>query len=283
MNNKLIHIGLIGRTNAGKSTLINALVGEKISIENKKINTTLEAVIGICNIKNTQMIFYDTPGINFLKTTNILKKKIKIQIWETLNKVDLLLFIVDVFKFNHLEVIKDLKKIIEIKKPILIIFNKTDLIKNEVILSYIDKLDKEELISDFFNVSAKYLKGIDQLLKYLISKSITKRWKYINNEITNKDNIFITNECTRNAILTYLHHEVPYNISIKNLKFKILKNQHIKIKQKIEITNYRYKSIILGKQGTTIKKIRENSQKEIEKIFNKTTHLYLEVNYINVQ
>ena len=150
-------------------------------------------------------------------------------------------------------------------------------------MSYIDKLDKEELITDFFNVSAKYLKGIDQLLKYLISKSITKRWKYINNEITNKDNIFITNECTRNAILTYLHHEVPYNISIKNLKFKILKNQHIKIKQKIEITNYRYKSIILGKQGTTIKKIRENSQKEIEKIFNKTTHLYLEVNYINVQ
>ena len=150
-------------------------------------------------------------------------------------------------------------------------------------MSYIDKLDKEELITDFFNVSAKYLKGIDQLLKYLISKSITKRCKYINNEITNKDNIFITNECTRNAILTYLHQEVPYNVSIKNLKFKILKNQHIKIKQKIEITNYRYKSIILGKQGITIKKIRENSQKEIEKIFNKTTHLYLEVNYINVQ
>jgi len=283
MNNKLIHVGLLGRTNAGKSTLINALVGEKISIENKKINTTLEAVIGICNINNTQIIFYDTPGINYLNTTKILKKKIKIQIWETLNKVDLLLFIVDVFKYNHLEVIKDLKNIIEIKKPILIIFNKTDLIKNEVILSYIDKLDKEELVSDFFNVSAKYSKGIDQLLKYIISQSITKRWKYINNEITNKDNIFITNECTRNAILTYLHQEIPYNISIKNLKFKILNNQHIKIKQKIEITNYRYKSIILGKKGATIKKIRENSQKEIEKILNKKTHLYLEVSHINVQ
>ena len=75
MNNKLIHVGLIGRTNAGKSTLINVLVGEKISIENKKINTTVESVIGICNIDNTQIIFYDTPGINFINTTNILKKK----------------------------------------------------------------------------------------------------------------------------------------------------------------------------------------------------------------
>ena len=77
MKNKLIKIALIGKTNAGKSTLINSLVGEKISIINKKINTTQESILGIKNINDTQIIFYDTPGSNFLKTNNLSQKKLK--------------------------------------------------------------------------------------------------------------------------------------------------------------------------------------------------------------
>ena len=118
-------------------------------------------------------------------------------------------------------------------------------------------------------------------INYFISKSKNNKWKFKANEISNKSDIFISNECTRNALLKYLHKEIPYNISVKNHSFKTIKNNHIKIKQLIEINNPRYKSIILGKEGKTIKRIREYSQKEIENIFNSKIHLYLEIVHVD--
>ncbi len=87
MNKKLLKVALLGKTNAGKSTLINSLIGEKISIVNKKINTTQESIIGIKNIDNTQIVFYDTPGSNFLKTLNLNQKYLKINIWNAIDSV----------------------------------------------------------------------------------------------------------------------------------------------------------------------------------------------------
>ena len=91
----------------------------------------------------------------------------------------------------------------------------------------------------------------------------------------------MANECTRNAILKYLHKEIPYNIIVRNLLFKSLNNNDIKIKQSIDLTNSRYKSIILGKKGGTIKKIRECSQNEISNIMKSKIHLYLQVSKLN--
>ena len=119
MKSRILNVGFIGKTNVGKSTLINSLIGEKISIENKKINTTLESIIGILNIKDTQIIFYDTPGLNFLKNKNIFQKKIKIEIWETINSVDLIMFIIDVTQYKYKSIIKDIEKISEVNKPII--------------------------------------------------------------------------------------------------------------------------------------------------------------------
>ena len=91
----------------------------------------------------------------------------------------------------------------------------------------------------------------------------------------------MANECTRNAILKYLHKEIPYNITVRNLLFKLLNNNDIKIKQSIDLINMRYKPIILGENGGIIKKIRESSQKEIANIMQSKIHLYLQVNKIN--
>ena len=283
MKNKILNVGLIGRTNAGKSTLINSLVGEKISIENKKINTTLESIAGIFNFQNIQIVFYDTPGSNFLKTTKIIQKKIKTQIWETIDSVDLVLLVIDVSKYNYQKIINDIKKINEIKKPIIVVFNKIDLVNKDLILKFIKELDRNNIVCDFFNISAKYKLGLSRLIKYFVKKSKIGEWQYKSNEISNKSDVFISNECTRNALLKYLHKEIPYNISVKNIIFKTLNKSNIKIKQSIEIYNARYKSIILGKRGQKIKKIRESSQKEIEKIFNSKIHLYLEVVYLNAK
>jgi len=281
MKKKLIKVALVGKTNAGKSTLVNSFVGEKISIINKKINTTQDLILGILNIDTTQIIFYDTPGSNFLKTSNLLQKKNKTHIWSAIDQVNLILYIIDSSKYNYQNIESDINKISEVNKSIILVFNKIDLIENEKILFYINELKKINYIESFFNISAKYNKGITNLSNYLTTKSITQEWLYKNDEITNKDDIFITNECTRNAILEFLHQEIPYNIKVRSLVFKYLKNHDLKIKQSIELQNDRYKPIILGKKGNTIKRIRENSQNAIHKILNCKVHLYLQVNINN--
>jgi GTP-binding protein Era len=212
MKKKLIKVALVGKTNAGKSTLVNSFVGEKISIINKKINTTQDLILGILNIDTTQIIFYDTPGSNFLKTSNLLQKKNKTHIWSAIDQVNLILYIIDSSKYNYQDIESDINKISEVNKSIILVFNKIDLIENEKILFYINELKKINFIESFFNISAKYNKGITNLSNYLRTKSITHEWLYKNDEITNKDDIFITNECTRNAILEFLHQEIPYNI-----------------------------------------------------------------------
>ena len=281
MKKKLIKVALVGKTNAGKSTLVNSFVGEKISIINKKINTTQDLILGILNIDTTQIIFYDTPGSNFLKTSNLLQKKNKTHIWSAIDQVNLILYIIDSSKYNYQDIESDINKISEVNKSIILVFNKIDLIENEKILFYINELKKFNFIESFFNISAKYNKGITNLSNYLRTKSITQEWLYKNDEITNKDDIFITNECTRNAILEFLHQEIPYNIKVRSLVFKYLKNHDLKIKQSIELQNERYKPIILGKKGNTIKRIRENSQNAIHKILHCKVHLYLQVNINN--
>tara|TARA_Y100000741_G_scaffold270162_1_gene210270 strand:- start:1109 stop:1966 length:858 start_codon:yes stop_codon:yes gene_type:complete len=278
MINKIVKIALVGKTNAGKSTLINSLVGEEISIINKKINTTQESLLGIKNIKNIQFIFYDTPGFNISKLDKLKQKKFNLNLWQSIFESDVIIYLLDVKKYDFKQIQSDILKIKESNKKILLVFNKIDLINRKNILIYINELKNIDYINEFFLISAKYSKGLKTLLDFLKSKSYKSIWPYQNDEITNKDDIYITTECTRNSILEYLHKEIPYNIEVKNTLFKYLKNNDLKIKQIIELTNKRYKPIILGKKGETIKKIREKSQQKIKKILKCKVHLYLQIN-----
>ena len=116
MTQKLIKVALVGKTNAGKSTLINSFVGEKISVINKKINTTQDMILGIVNISNTQLIFYDTPGFSLLKNSNFNQKKLNTNLWRAIEKADIILYIVDSFRFEIEHIKKDIKKYLKPKK-----------------------------------------------------------------------------------------------------------------------------------------------------------------------
>ncbi len=277
MSSKILKIALVGRTNAGKSTLINKIVGEKISIQNKKINTTQVTIMGVKNIKKTQLIFYDTPGSNFLKTLNKQSRNLKTNLWSGIDDSDVIFYLIDSKTANIKFLFEQIDKLQEVKKKIIIIFNKIDLISNKQVLPLISNLNKNFQIDSFFTISAMRNIGIDDLLDYIDKYSYVSKWIFKDDEITNKDDIFIVGELLRETMLTYLHKEIPYNIDIETSNFKTLKNNDIKIKQKIIINQLRYKKIILGKKGEMIKKIREDSQKKMSKILNSKIHLYLEI------
>jgi len=277
MTSKILKIALIGRTNAGKSTLINSIVGEKISIQNKKINTTQVTIIGVKNIKKTQLIFYDTPGSNFLKSLNKQSKNLKTNLWSGIDESDIIFYLIDSKTANIKFLFEQIEKLQEVKKKIIVIFNKIDLISNKQLLPLISNLNKNFQIDSFFTISAIQNIGIDDLLDYIKKYSYVSKWIFEDDEITNKDDIFIVGELLRETMLTYLHKEIPYNVSIQTSNFKILKNNDIKIKQKIIINQKRYKKIILGRKGEMIKKIREDSQKKMSQILNAKIHLYLEI------
>ena len=277
MTSKILKIALIGRTNAGKSTLINSIVGEKISIQNKKINTTQVTIIGVKNIKKTQLIFYDTPGSNFLKSLNKQSKNLKTNLWSGIDESDIIFYLIDSKTANIKFLFEQIDKLQEVKKKIIVIFNKIDLISNKQLLPLISNLNKNFQIDSFFTISAIQNIGIDDLLDYIKKYSYVSKWIFEDDEITNKDDIFIVGELLRETMLTYLHKEIPYNVSIQTSNFKILKNNDIKIKQKIIINQKRYKKIILGRKGEMIKKIREDSQKKMSQILNAKIHLYLEI------
>ena len=277
MKTKKLRISLVGRTNAGKSTLINRIVGEKISIQNKKINTTQDTIIGIRNIKESQLLFYDTPGSNFLKNLDSQSKKLKKNLWNGIDESDLILYLIDASSINTKFLFEQLEKINETKKKIIVAFNKTDLILNKTLLPIITKISNQFKVESFFTISAKKNIGIDDILKFLKKYTYPGKWEYLNDEITNKDDKFFLSELLRETLLTYLHKEIPYNISIRTTNFKELSKSDIKIKQKILINEKRYKKIILGKKGSMIKKIREECQKKIKSVFKKKIHLYIEL------
>ena len=275
MKKKLLKISIIGKTNSGKSTLINTLVGETISIINKKINTTEELITGILNINNQQLVFYETPG--FILTQKNIKKKLIKNLWEGLNQCDLILYILDSKKYNFNEIKTNLIKLKELDKKIIIIFNKIDLVDKNTILPKIKEISNYFSTIDFIDISAKKKIGISYLLKFLLKQAYFSKWIYDDNEITNKDEIFISNEITRNKALTLLNKEIPYNITVKNLIFKYLKNGDLKIIQEIQVTNQRYKKIIIGKNGNKIKDIRIKSQNSISQIMKSKVHLYINI------
>ena len=124
MVKKSLNICIVGKTNAGKSTLINNLVGEIISISNKKINTTEELITGIRNVSNTQLVFYDTPGINYIKNTKIKNTLLKKNLWNGIDTSDIFIYLINFKTYNFKEVVKNLNILNRENKEIIIVFNK---------------------------------------------------------------------------------------------------------------------------------------------------------------
>ncbi|CUR53148.1 GTPase Era [Buchnera aphidicola] len=266
-------ITLIGRTNVGKSTLFNKLINNKISITSHKINTTQKKIIGIITKNVYQYIFIDSPGL-FKKKKNILNKKI---INFMIQKSDFILLIITALQWTNLEK-KLLQWIKNSKVPYVLIINKIDLIqKKNFLLPFLKNISKHFKKIEIMLLSAKKDIQFKKLMSLIQKKIPQKKHKYLSHEKTNCTKKFLSSEIIRKTLLKFFHQEIPYMIKIYIPIFFInSKNEYI-IESILQIPHLRYKKILIGKKGEKIKNFCIKSQKNIEKLFKKKTHLKLKI------
>ena len=260
-------VAIIGKTNVGKSTLINKLVGEKVAITVNKSQTTRTAIRAIVNRKNSQIIFIDTPGVHKPKTK--LGETMLETAYEIAEDVDIILFIVDSSKN---EITKGdriiLDKIKQMNKKTILILNKIDLIKKEDILKVIEMYRKEYDFAEIIPISALNSKGVNTILD-----EIEKRLKpgpayYDIDEYTDQTSRQLVEEVIREKALKFLSEEVPHGIYVEVEKMTLRKTTKGEEIYDVEATIYclrnSHKGIIIGKNGAMLKRIVSSARMELE-------------------
>lgn len=267
-------ISITGFPNSGKSTLINSFVKSKVSIVSHKVQTTQEAVKGIINISENQLIFIDTPGI--VRVRKHFNKRLSRSIMQNENICDINLLVVDVTKKLGKKSLVLIKKLLEVCNDNFLVLNKIDLIERSKLLE-ISKLFNEEFkFKNTFMISAKKGEGIEFLLNEILNFIPFNPWIYKNKkQSTDKDITFQISEITREKIFQLINKEIPYTVKIET-SLKKTKKIYI-IEQRILVKKISHKSIIIGKMGEKIKEIGSRARLDIEKILKSKVFLKLNV------
>lgn len=266
-------VSITGLPNAGKSTLINRIINEKISIVSNKVQTTRNALRAIFVEGKCQIIFVDTPGI--LKPKSFLNKEMTRAIYRTSEDSDINLYIHDVKNKILKKENSTLKTLLNNHKKNFLILNKIDTTKKESLLIVSERLNTCFKFEKTFMISALKNKGISELITCLKKEIPVGNWQYINNEKTDKNLNFILSEITREKIFQLTNKEIPYAVNI-NTK-KIRKINHSKIFQEIIIKKESQKPILIGKKGEKIKEIGVRARIEMEKKIKEKIYLNLMV------
>ncbi len=275
-------VNLVGIPNSGKSTLINKLVGRKISIVSHKVQTTRFCIRGICNFHlanklKSQIIFVDTPGIFLPKRR--LEKAMVTAAWSELNLTDKVVFIHDVLKKIDNNTREIIEKIFKMKSDVILVLNKIDLLPKEILLQKISEIKNLYDFEETFLISAKNGSGCKKLLEYLAIKMPSHSFFYDENTISDLPQSILASEITREKLFKNLNQELPYNLTVETEKWVINADESINIHQTIYINKLSYKPIILGRQGQNIKRIGTFARKELEKLLDCKIHLFLHIKF----
>lgn len=273
MTQKFGQIALVGAPNAGKSTLTNALLGQKVTIVSPKVQTTRNVIKAILIEDQTQLVLLDTPGVFLPRSDKILERIIVKSAWQGIRASEFVCFLIDACRGLD----KENKRILsELKKdgfsPAVII-NKVDLIQKEKLLEIASELSKLD-IENIFMISALKEKGLKELKEFMLTKSVESPWQYDEDNITDAPMRMIASEIVREKLFLYLNKELPYSLNVKTDSYKV-ENNKITIHQSIFVVKDSQKAIILGKKGALIKKIGIKAREDIEEISGYKVALYL--------
>lgn len=271
-------IGLIGRPNAGKSTLLNTIMQRKIAIVSNKAQTTRNIIMGFYTDEDCQIVFMDTPGIH--KPKHKLGKILNKEAYNTTNEVDVILYIVDASS----EIGSGDKFIIDylkdIKKPVILVLNKIDKLDNKVILDKISTYSKLYNFSEIVPVCALKDKSVNYLLN-VIKKYLTSDFKLFEDDTyTNVSLKFLISEYIREKVLMLTYEEVPHSVTCITDSIES-NNNNISISATIVVDRDNLKKIIIGKNGEMIKKIGIMARRDIEALLGKKVYLDLFVKVVS--
>ena len=266
-------VALIGAPNAGKSTLLNALVGSKVTIVSHKVQTTRALIRGITIVDRSQLIFVDTPGIFAPKRR--LDRAMVTTAWSGAHEADLVGVLIDVRKGLDEENEAILERLADVKGPAILILNKVDVVAKEALLTLTKAANEKARFETTFMVSALTGDGVADLKRWLAEHVAPGPWHYPPDQMSDAPMRQLAAEITREKLFERLHQELPYHSTVETEQWKDLRGNAVRIEQTIYVERESQRKIVLGKGGATIKAIGEASRREIEKITEGKVHLFL--------
>ena len=265
-------VGVIGRPNVGKSTLVNSIVGSKVAITSPKPQTTRNIIQGIYNEDKTQIVFVDTPGIH--KPVNKLGKTLNKEAYFSIEDTDIILFVVDAYEGLGKGDIYILDKLKETDKPVLLIINKIDKLSREDIFRRIEDYKDLYPFDEIIPVSALNKGNLKELIETL-KKYLPDNIKYYGEDVkTNRTLEFLMAEIVREKVFNYTDEEVPHSITCVTDTVEIGKTSY-NIHISIIVDRESLKKIVIGKNGEMIKKIGTEARKDLEELLGKNVYLEL--------
>lgn len=274
-NTRCGFIAVIGAPNAGKSTLVNQLIGAKVSIVSPKVQTTRTRVTGILAEGRDQAIFVDTPGI-FRGAKRRLEKAMVDAAWRQAAETDRLMLVIDVAKKGLSDddraVIEQLEQ--QGARPMLAL-NKVDGARHETMLAIAAAVNERLDVQETFMVSALSGDGVDDLRQAVLDRLPEGPWLYPEDQISDLPSRMLAAEATREKLFLQLHQELPYNLTVETEAFEVQAKGDLKINQVIYVTRDSHKAMVLGKGGARIRQVGSESRRDLEVLFDRKVHLFL--------
>lgn len=263
-------VAIVGKPNVGKSTLLNKILRQKISIVSPKPQTTRNKITGIYNDDNCQIVFLDTPGIH--KPKNTLDKYMEKSISVALEGVDLIVYMLDGLKDFKDEELSNVENYAKTDIPVILVVNKTDESSYEKLYPKLAKLNALNGVKEIIPISAKVGNNVDVLMKYILKYIPYGPAYYPQDVASDKTEQFIAGEIIREKALWLLNQEIPHGIAVVINSFKEQLNI-IKIDATMVCEKEGHKKIIIGENGSKLKQIAENARKDIERLVDKQVYL----------
>lgn len=270
-------IALIGAPNAGKSSLLNSLIGDKISIVSPKVQTTRTRVLGIVTEGEAQAVFIDTPGI--FQPRRRLDRAMVAAAHDARDGADIVAFVVDISRKDCLSTLSKLLNRMPPgdERPMALVLNKIDLIDRKKLLPLLAEVSKKHNFAATFLIAATRNDGIKDLLNWLMKNLPEGPFHYDTDSKSDQPDSLLAAEITREKLFMRLHEELPYGLHVQTDDFEEQADGSIRIAQRIIISESRHKGMVIGKGGEMLKLIGTMAREELEKIFGCRVHVFLEV------
>jgi len=268
-------VAVVGAPNAGKSTLVNALVGQKVAIVTPKAQTTRTRLMGIAIAGESQILLTDTPGI--FEPKRRLDRAMVAAAWGSAQDADLIALVVDVSTTVHRGVTAMVDRLKERSEPRILVLNKVDLVRKEELLNLASQLGARANFEEIYMISASTGDGVADLKAALAARVPEGPWHFPEDQVSDATDRMMAAEVTREQLYLQLHAELPYASAVETEKYEERKDGSVAIHQQILVGRDSQKAIVLGKGGTRIKEIGAAARAELSHMLGRKVHLFLHV------